>query len=78
MASKSVLSVDEGSHVVTQGFRPGPVATDAPYVYVGIRNGSGDMPGLVLTPENANILGEYLRQEAEFATADQAVREKGE
>lgn len=75
MASKSVLSIDEGSHIVTQGFRPGPVATDKPYVYVGIQNGSGDMQGLVLTPENANILGEYLRQEAEFA---QTVREKGD
>lgn len=75
MASKSVLSVDEGSHAIVQGFGPGPVATDEPYVYVGIRNGPGDMLGLVLTPENANVLGEYLRQEAEFA---QTVREKGE
>lgn len=75
MASKTVLSADGGSAVVTQGFRPGPVATDAPYIYVGIKNGDLTMRGLVLTPEDANILGEYLRQEAEFA---QTVREKGE
>lgn len=35
----------------------------------------GTLGGFGLSTENANILGEYLRQEAEFA---QTVREEGD
>lgn len=74
MASKQVRS-GLGRTVVVQGFRPGPVAGSSSYVYLGIEDDSGEMLGAALSIEDANILGEYLRQEAEFA---QTVREKGE
>lgn len=59
--------------VVVQGFRPGP--GEEPYVFVGIAEEDGTLGGFGLSTENANILGEYLRQEAEFA---QTVREEGD
>lgn len=77
MASKAVTSLGGGSSAVVQGFRAGPVVGDTSYVYVGVRDSVGEMQGIVLSTEDANILSEYIRQEAEFAGQD-AVREKGE
>ena len=73
MASKSVPASGE-AELLIQGFRAGP-ATPVPYVFLGFVADDGTLGGFELSVEHANILGEYLRQEAEFA---QTVREKGE
>lgn len=75
----SFVDADVGQKVVVQGFRTDTENGYPPVVYMATVDPGGTHVGAVeLTLENANILGEYLRQAAEFATADQAVREKGE
>lgn len=61
-----VVSSSDEERLVVQGFRGGPT-TEEPYVFVGILVGESLVEELTLSVENANILGEYLRQEAEWA-----------
>jgi hypothetical protein len=55
-----------GGNVHVQGFRAGGYV-DRAHVYVGGYDEDGDVFEMTVTPEQANTLGEYLRQEAEFA-----------
>ena len=72
-SAKTVAVSSSGEErLVVQGFRGGPT-TEEPYVFVGTAIGDTLTEGVSLSVENANILGEYLRQEAEFA---QSVREQ--
>lgn len=59
--------------IIVQGFRGGEGLV-GPYVFLGIQD-DGMLMELSLSPEHANMLGEYLRQEAEYA---QTVREENE
>lgn len=74
MASKTVAA-DRNRAVVVQGFRSDPETEG--YVFLGVKANPARaeiISDVVLTIEDANVLGEYLRQEAEFA---QSVREEG-
>lgn len=66
------VSVDSASQAVVQGFRPGG-GTPYPNVYVGILGVEG-FPDyeMTLSAQEANELGEILRQEAEFAVSPRA------
>ena len=56
----------DGTRIVTQGFPA--FDGEGSYVFVGIEYPGGELgDGIVLSPEGANVLGEYLRQEAEAA-----------
>lgn len=59
--------VDDNGRVVVQGFREGGDAP--PYVYLQVQvSSTGDGVGTVLLePQEADMLAEYLRQEAESA-----------
>lgn len=75
MASQSKVSAN-GHAVLVQGFREG--GGEDPYVIVAaITQDNKVVVHLKLSPEEANILGEELRKQAEFAQQE-PVREKGE
>lgn len=75
MASRKIqTNDDEGltSTIFVQGFQGGGVVE--PYVYLGLQHDENEeYPDLevMLTASQANELGEYLRQEAEFAQSEQ-------
>lgn len=80
MASKTVpvRSSLAGQEVVTeirvQGFRRGAITGADPVVVVALTDERGTIYGTAeLTLENANILGEYLRSEAEWAVGDRVM-----
>lgn len=70
-----VVENEGGERVTIQGFRGNP---DGPYkypsyVYLEVDDGDGPV-AVSLSTRQANELGEYLRQEAEFAGS---AREEG-
>lgn len=69
---RTVEGIERSTAVDIQGFRPGGGVPD-PYVVLLVDDGHGQV-GVMLSPQKANELGEYLRQEAEFAGS---TREEG-
>ena len=57
------LELENLDEVLVQGFRAGGGKTE--YVYLTVLG--DEVAAVELTTEQANTLGEYLRQEAEFA-----------
>lgn len=69
MASASFIPTTDGeSRVVVQGFRRNDERGVDPYVFIGV-DGEGDWLDIEinLTPENAHVLGEEIRKQAEFS-----------
>lgn len=59
-----------GGELVVQGFRGSAINSIEPYVFIGIVNADGGLEpieGFELTPENAHILSEEIRKQAEFS-----------
>lgn len=57
--------VDDNGRVVVQGFREGGDAP--PYVYLQVSSTGDGVGTVLLEPQEADMLAEYLRQEAESA-----------
>lgn len=71
MAIRKIQAVIDSTVVTVQGFRSDQVHTPQPYVYLAVHEDPDDKSThggvALLTIEEANTLGEYLRQAAEFA-----------
>lgn len=78
MASKYVKASSQArgdevvDRIVVQGFREGVLTGVGPVVAVAVADEHGKLlTTLELTPEDAQILGEYLREQAEFAVRNE-------
>ena len=66
---QKIEGADGSEQVLVQGFRGGEGVV-GPYVLLAIQQGTPDADAwteVELSLESANILGEFLRQEAEYA-----------
>lgn len=65
MKASEVLGMDVSSHIIVQGFRPGP-GLEEPSVVLLVETDHGSVD-VEFDTVNANILAEIIRQHAEFA-----------